>query len=150
MRNRNCELVSGVLIGNRQHYHHQYFLLIACTLVCLLLQLMLLLIEVHSQFSTIQGIPTYICSYPNLIYIIFRCDCSTNLLLSVLSAGHVHQILLFHWPNTENLFMELSSRLAWDLVWCLRPRNRVSAGNFQDAWYAELFWCEMCSPELTA
>lgn len=40
---------------SKQHYHHQFCPLIACTLVSLPLQLMLQLTESHSQYSITQG-----------------------------------------------------------------------------------------------
>ena len=67
MRNLSYWWVLGVQIVNKPHCLHQFYLLIVCTSVSLLLPLMLLPIEAHSQFSTIQGVFDSICIPPFLL-----------------------------------------------------------------------------------
>jgi len=128
--------VWGVQTDSKQHYRHQFYLLIACTLVSLLLQLMLLLTEAHSPYSTTQGLLdvqsfTYICfvfffSFPTFLDLVSASwPCNAFFLF----AGHVLQNLSFIWLDTVNLSMGRNCQLAWGLGWCLKQRSRVSVGN---------------------
>jgi len=123
--------VWGMQTVNKQHYHHQFYLLIACTLVSLLLQLMLLAIVAHSPFFTIQGLlnlqsnPTCLWPLPFLFWFLTLISGYCFLQFT----GHALQTLSFHWLNSGKLYLGLKSQLVWDLEWCLRQKSLENAGH---------------------
>ena len=74
MRSHSFSWVQGALIDSSQLSLHQWFLVIACILGSLLLQLMLQQITAHLLYSTIQGIAiTYFgCPWIHCYYLIIN------------------------------------------------------------------------------